>query len=192
MEESIKQELIAKMKSINTLLQEVNDVLGCDEPELKIPSELKLRFPRGYIRPASTFRSRLTCMKDLTHKYNISYQLMLSDLFTWLLNRTDIALTIREMIIKYEIVLMASVAETLKDVFASERLSFPKGLLRLLSSKKISPNTFSEANWLWNTRVAIHPFELNQIEHKKYDDAQFDRAVFAVRNMLKELNTTCP
>jgi hypothetical protein len=191
MEEAIKESLIKKMKTVNTLLQEVSDTLGPDEFELEIPHELKLRIPRGYLRPAIHFRRKLLCVKDLNLKCNISYQLLLSDLFSWLLNRTDIAYTAREMLIKYEIVLMASIAETLRVIFTTKNISFEKGLERLLNNGKISPNTEAEICWLWKTRMDIHLFEIQVQEFRKYEDEHFNRAVFAVRTMLAELNKNC-
>jgi hypothetical protein len=141
------------------------------------------------MRTACEFRKKLRCVEDLTVKANISYQLVFSDFFSWLLNRTDIAFTVREMVIKYEIILMASIAEQLKAVFSND--SFMKGINKLCKDGKISSKTDTELSWLWETRKGIHLYKLDTTEHNKYSDFDFDRAVIAVRSFMDELNVSC-
>jgi hypothetical protein len=43
------------------------------------------------------------CIENINTKSNIAYTLMLSDIFTWMLNRTTIQGTLKEMIIKNEL-----------------------------------------------------------------------------------------
>jgi hypothetical protein len=141
------------------------------------------------LRPADF---RLKCVKDSTAQSNIAYQLMMSDLFSWLLNRTDITLTVKEMVIKYEIVIMASIAETLTVIFTTKSKSFKARLPILVSNDKISPETAVELNWMWDFRTGIHLFELDETEHNKYDETHFDRATMTVRKLVDELNLICP
>jgi hypothetical protein len=181
--------LVEKMLTVNTLLQEVNDTLGPNESELE--KELKLRFPRGYIRTANDFRKRLICVKNSTLKSNIAYQLMLSDLFSWLINRTDLFGTVKEMLIKYEVANMASIAETLTVIFTSKNKSLKDRLQMLLKNDKITGDTAKEVWWLWKFRQGIHLFEIAEQEYNKYEEQHFDRAAITVRRLLDELNTKC-
>jgi hypothetical protein len=59
MEKAVEESLISKMRSVNSLLQEVNDTLGPEVTEFEKISDMRLRFPRGYIRTADDFRKRL-------------------------------------------------------------------------------------------------------------------------------------
>jgi len=191
MEEELLLLLQGKMKTANDILQEVNDTLGPNETDYDKDPKLQLKIPTGYIRTAYDFRLRLACVKDKVLQYNIAYQLQLSDFFSWLLTRTNVSLTVREMLIKYGLVLMGSIAEALLVNFTTKNVSFEKKLKRLLDNKKITQKSFNELKWLWDTRLAIHPFELIQREYNKYKDTDYDRAIIAVRNLLNELNITC-
>ena len=189
MEQSVKDSLIEKMGTANQLLQEINDALGRETSEIE--KDLKLRFPRGYIRTADEFRNMFQCVKDDTMKSNIAYQLILSDVFSWLLNRTDLFGTSKEMLIKYEIALMSSVAESLLVIFAIGEKSYRSRLAYLVNNKIITRKVGIELWWLWKFRKGIHLFEIDVKEHQKYKEEHFDRAVIAVRNMVHELNTKC-
>jgi hypothetical protein len=191
MEEEVLVLIQGNMKTVNKLLQEVNDTLGPEETEFEKDPKLKLNIPSGYIRTVYDFRTRLPCVKDKVLQYNIAYQLQLSDFFSWLLTRTNVSLTVREMLIKYGIVLMGSIAESLLVIFTTKNISFENKLRRLLGARKITQNTNDELKWLWDARLAIHPFELKQREYNKYKDEHFDRAVITVRTLLNELNRTC-
>ena len=180
------------MATVNTLLQEVNNALGPEENELEKLRHMKLRFPRGYIRTAEYFRFRLACVKDETTKSNIAYQLMLSDVFSWLLNRTDVFGPTKGMIIKYEIAIMSSIAETLLVIFSPKnKKTFKERLKYLTQNDKVSRDTAKEIWWLWGFRNGIHLFELIAKEHNKYDETHFDKAVIGVRTLIDELEAKC-
>lgn len=117
-----KEELYEKFALINLLHQELNDILGPNETELDKDPRLKLKIPHGFIRPVYDFRIRLKCIKDKTLQYNLAYQLQLSDFFSWLLTRTNISLSVREMLIKYEIVLLSAIAEALTVNFETHNV----------------------------------------------------------------------
>lgn len=187
-----KEQLYEMFSKMNNLHQELNDILGTTETDLDKDSKLKLKIPTGYIRPVYDFRIRLKCVKDKVTQYNIAYQLQLSDFFSWVLNRTNISLSVREMLIKYEIVLLSAIAETLAVVSTSDKdMSFKDRIALLKTMGLISENTQDELNWLWKTRRPIHLYLLNEKEYGNYKDDDFNKAVFAVRNLLDELNYAC-
>jgi len=73
----------------------------------------RIRFPRGYLRNAVAFRQQLWYLKDETLKRNLAYAHILSDVFRWLINRTDLSLTAQEMVIKEAVCLMGAICESL-------------------------------------------------------------------------------
>jgi hypothetical protein len=188
MEEQAMLMLYEKFSSINSMLQETHNILGPTETELDKDSKLKLRIPRGYIRTVYDFRQRLNCITDKVLKYNIAYQLQLSDFYSWILTRTDIGLSVREMLIKWGIILVASNADSLTAIFTTKNMPFKDRLKRLVKSEKISQSVQEEMIWLWDTRDAVHPHKQNKKEYNKYGDAHYNRAVIAVRDLLIELN----
>ena len=73
----------------------------------------KVRFPRGYLRSATTARKSLPFIKNTQLKSNLSYVMMLSDVQHWLLARTDLAGTAKEMVIKLQLFLFGTLVESI-------------------------------------------------------------------------------
>ena len=85
---------------VNEQIQAIQDYLGQGNHVYG-----KTRFPRGFLRPASHFRSRLGFINDDNLRKNLSYALILSDVFRWITNRTDLTGIAKEMVIKNVIIL---------------------------------------------------------------------------------------
>lgn len=101
-------ELTETIERTGADLQAIQDYVGRE-----FARPCKVRFPRGFIRTADHFRSRLLFVADQTLRQNLSYTLMLHDVQRWILVRTDLTGTLKEMLIKDAIVLLGNVAETL-------------------------------------------------------------------------------
>ncbi|UKN00209.1 hypothetical protein K6119_10740 [Paracrocinitomix mangrovi] len=182
------KELEEKVNEVSALLKEISKYIGASTED--IDRKYKIEFPRGYIRTAEQFRLKLTCIEDYTTKTNIAYQLMLSDLFTWLLNRTDIFGTVKEMIIKYQIAIMGSIVETItKQYVPSNKKGFTKRIDKMVEEEIITEHIGDECKWLWEIRTGIHLFELSEQEYGKYKSEHFDRATLAARALISHLNS---
>lgn len=185
-------ELEAKINNLNVLIQEVQNYIGPDDPEKYEERKYKIRFPRSYIRSAITFRSKLGFIKDAVIKNNIAYTLIQTDLFCWLLNRTDLIGTLREMIIKSCIIKMSSIAETCAmhatDKKIGKDVSFEKRCKRMTKAGIIDEELKDNLIWLWRTRKAIHIYLLDYTEYKKYKDSDYDKAVITTRTLVQKLN----
>ena len=90
------------MEEIAELVDEISKKLQLLEKKLQDydTEKVEIRFPRGFLRRAVYFRGRLSFIQDETLKRNLAYHFLLSDVYRWILNRFDIALTAQEMIIK--------------------------------------------------------------------------------------------
>lgn len=179
-------ELAEVVAEVSEKLQSIQDYLGQDScPEGKI------RFPRGFIRTADHFRRKLFFIADKNARDNLAYALILSDVYRWLTNRTDLFGTAREMIIKAGIVLAGSIAETIMFEYSrgliGRRHSFCARADRMASSGVISGHLAEELKWLWETRGGIHIYEITEREYERYTMTDYNRAIRALRALREEL-----
>lgn len=181
-------DLVRVVAQINEQIQEVHDYLGdCNHEDARI------RFPRGYLRTCAHHRSKYAFLNDKVLQRNIAYAKMTTDLFRWMLNRTDISLTAREMLIKQGISIVGIVAESVVKVVLAgipgggNKQNFKKRVETLFNSGQITAQTKTELEWLWDTRNDVHLMLLDEPEYKKYDMAQYNRAVRALQNLRVSL-----
>ncbi len=185
---SNEEELIVAIDEINERLQAVNDYLGPNNHE-----SARIRFPRGYLRTCAHHRTKYSFLKDKTLQSNIAYAKMTTDIFRWMLNRTDVSLTAREMLIKQGISIMGSVAEAvLKAIFegrpgGGNKQSFNKRIERLHEQQRLKDKTKAELEWLWDVRNNVHLMLLDEREYNKYSIRDYNRAILALRALRVEL-----
>lgn len=154
----------------------------------------KVRFPPGYIRKANTIRAQLWFLRDETIRRNLAYAHIQSDTLRWLLNRTTLMGTAREMIIKESICLSAAICESLtKTVCRQERLcgenrGFKPRCDTLHARGAISEVTSNELKWLWDFRQNEHIFMAPDWEYGYYKMTDCNRAVRALHALKRELN----
>jgi len=176
--------LIAVADEVSEKLQAINDYLGNRNYD-----GAKIRFPRGYLRSCAHHRSKYCFLSDKTLKSNIAYANMTTDIFRWLLNRTDLALTAKEMIVKQGISLMGSVAETIvKERMkgkpgSGRKQNFGKRVESMRKLHIIDKKLESELCWLWDMRNRIHLMLLTEPEYNKYKIKHYNRAVIALRDL---------
>lgn len=185
---SSEEELFSAVDEVNERLQAVNDYLGADNHE-----SARIRFPRGYLRTCAHHRSKYSFLDDKTLQSNIAYAKMTTDIFRWMLNRTDISMIAREMLIKQGISIVGSVSEAvLKGVFkglpgGGKRQGFKKRLELLCEGRRIEPRTKDELEWLWDVRNKVHLMLLDEREYNKYTIKDYNRAILALRALRVEL-----
>jgi hypothetical protein len=96
------------------------------------------------------------------------------------------------MIIKNEILLMASICETITVVKVGKNTTYKKRLERLLNNTLIDIELKNELDWIWDKRIGVHIFELSQKEFQKYSIDDFLRAKNVTYRFIQELNKKCP
>ena len=171
-------DLIRVVQEVNERLQSITDYLGMDEHE-----GARIRFPRGYLRKCAVHREKYAFLNNRTLQSNIAYAKMTTDIFRWLLNRTDISLSAQEMLIKQGISIIGAVAEAVvKTVLigcpgGGNKQNFKKRLQVLVDTSRIDQTTQVELEWLWDTRNNVHLMLLDEREYKKYSIADYNRAV---------------
>ena len=180
-------ELAAAVTKAGDLLQEIQAYAKRD-----FSKPAKVRFPRGYIRPASEARTRLGFLSNSPLKSNISYTMLLSDVQHWLLVRTDLSGTVKEMVIKLQIFLLGSIIESSTKIFLKGKCGghYGKRTEYLANADIISAHLQSELDWLWELRNKMHLFQLDNTEwlSTDYTVANHNRAVRAFKALLEALN----
>jgi hypothetical protein len=183
-------QLRAAVTRVSTDLQDIQDFLAQQNHH-----DARVRFPRGFIRTAAHFRQRFIFLKDETLRRNVAYALILSDVYRWLLNRTDVSGTAKEMIIKEGICLVGSLCESvtkdvLKDVVAKKR-SYKDRTQYLLDNEIVDADLKTELDWVWDTRNNEHLFLVEIREHERYRLSDYNRAVKALRQLRDQLDEYC-
>lgn len=181
------EELAQKVAEAGALLQEIQDYAGRD-----FSKSAKIRFPRGYIRTAAEARGRVPFVKDAKLRSNVSYTMLLSDVQHWLLVRTDLSGTAKEMIIKLQMFLLGSIIESLTKVYLKGKCggNFCKRTAYLKDHGVISEELQTDIDWLWDMRNNMHLFLVDNSEWQSadYTVANHNRAVKAFKGLLEKLS----
>lgn len=182
------EELAIAVKKAGVLLQDIQDFCG-----RKNRSDAKIRFPRGYLRTASEQRNRLKFVQSEDLKANLSYTLILTDSILWLLVRTDIAATAKDMLIKMFIFLGGALMEGilsdyLTGVIGKQR-SFKKRTKYLLDNDIITQSLHDDLNWVWDLRNNMHLFLLDGREFENsYNASSHVRCANTFKELIKVLD----
>ncbi|MGI9302686.1 MAG: hypothetical protein ACR2RB_08270 [Gammaproteobacteria bacterium] len=179
-------ELEAAVTQASRLLQEIQDYVGRDQTP-----KARVRFPRGYLRTTAQARQRLSFLPGSNLKSNVSYTMMLSDVQHWVLSRTDLAGTAKDMVIKLQLFLLGSIVESVTTTVVHGNGGSYKGRTKHLKRKGIiSEKLRSELDWLWDIRNRIHLFGLDNTEwlSTDYTIQNHNRGVRAFSVLLSSLS----
>ncbi|MBC7916631.1 MAG: hypothetical protein H7Y28_02365 [Rhodoferax sp.] len=180
------EELAQAVIQASELLQEIQDYVGRN-----FSKSAKIRFPRGHLRTAAEARARIPFVEDAKLRSNISYTMLLSDVQHWLLVRTDLSGTAKEMLIKLQMFLLGSIIESLTKVYLKGKCggNFCRRTAYLREQGTISEQLQIDIDWLWDLRNNMHLFLLDNSEWQStdYSIANHNRAVKAFKSLLERL-----
>ncbi|MHA1344852.1 MAG: hypothetical protein ACTSVO_07125 [Candidatus Heimdallarchaeaceae archaeon] len=187
---------------INFLLLELNKHNKNTEEEL-----IKIQFPTGVILTVENYRKQTPFILDDILQRNIAYNLMLDDVYIWLLNHFGFYSVVKEMIIKNAITNLGNVLEAIirhiaqknsrkiKSVSEQELKNAEPGIhksLSILSSKRvINKKQTEEILWVWKIRCKQHLVSLKQKEFERYTIEDYNRALKTWNNLQKKLYAAC-
>ncbi|WP_441228861.1 hypothetical protein AB7813_27180 [Tardiphaga sp. 20_F10_N6_6] len=100
------QELAGAVTQAGDLIQSIQDYCAKTNRE-----DAKVRFPRGLIGTADTYRARFPAYLDHGRISNCSFSFMFLDVLWWLSARTDITGVAKQMILKSAIVTIGTILE---------------------------------------------------------------------------------
>ena len=187
---SNEKELMDAVSLASSNLQMIQDYL-VENP--KLISKSQIRFPRGFIRPATLLRDRLPFIEDTNLKSNLSYNMMLTDINHWIITRTDLSGTALEMVIKWQIAIMTAISEAIIKDVTKEKIGksnkFYERCTKMVKLNIISESLKVELQWLWDIRRNIHIGEIDGSEYQKYGTKDYMRAKEVVHTLAKELRS---
>tara|TARA_R110000823_G_scaffold239167_2_gene364422 strand:+ start:198 stop:782 length:585 start_codon:yes stop_codon:yes gene_type:complete len=179
------RELRDASRKAGELLQEIQDYCG-----RKLKDDAKVRFPRGYLRTASSQRERLSFVADEDLKSNLAYTLILSDTILWQLKRTDISGTAKEMLIKLFIFIGGTLIESITKDYLKGLCgkNFKKRTQYLVDKGVIDSTLQSDIDWIWDTRNNMHLFLLDTKEYEnEYNSQSHVRCAKAFKQLIEKL-----
>lgn len=169
----------------SAVLQEIQGITGRESVE-----EAIVRFPRGFLRPAAVQRARFPFIDDDDLKANLAYTLILSDAVYWLLIRTDIAATAREMLIKLFIFLGGAMIESITKnyLYGLCGRGFRDRNQYLVDAGIITPQLKTDLDWVWDMRNNMHLFLLEEREYNNdYTLESQQRCTRAFKGLVETL-----
>ncbi|MBM4240070.1 MAG: hypothetical protein FJ150_00055 [Euryarchaeota archaeon] len=152
-----------------------------------------IEFPRGILRTANDFRNELNFIENKVFKTNLAYHLMLTDFYSWFLNRFNIKLTAKEMIIKEGICLYGNICGSIAEYFGKkildrkDRVGVKKSLTELVNLKIIDNDLKKEIRYLWGQRNKEHLLSLKVTEYNVYSIDKYNKAVLTWQNFRNAL-----
>jgi hypothetical protein len=177
-------ELSASALRAGELLQEIQNYVGRNHKDAA-----RVRFPRKFIRTAAEQRLRLNCVADADLCSNVAYTLILSDVQHWLLTRTDLSGTARDMIIKLQMFLLGSIAESILKACLKGKCggAFTKKTQFRRDRARVSEKLRRDLNWVWEmrNRMHIHGVTGSEYDATHYTIANHNKAVRAVQQLLE-------
>ena len=195
MEIKNETDLANAAKKAGNILQDIQDYLTLKDMGHSAFDQAKVRFPRGFIRTATSQRSRLNFIENKNLKSNIAYTIMLSDTVLWLINRTDISGIPKAMLFKLQIMLVGSVVESITKEYLKNVCgkNYKKRTEYLVKNDAITPELKMKLDWIWDQRNYMHLFLLDESEYlrNEYTKENHNRCVSSLRDLLRALNEKC-
>lgn len=178
-------ELAALVVNASTALQAIQDEYVRDNV-----AAARVRFPRGFIRTAASQRATLPNVGTEVQRRNACYALMTTDVFRWLVVRTDLSGAVLSMIVKEGISIFGALCEWLTKEATRGRgsgRSYTVRTERLVAEGIITADLKLELDWVWDIRCNEHLGEVTSLEHQMYSREDYNRALrayTAFRNVL--------
>lgn len=191
----IKSETDLKLsiQIVNEELQKIQDYLGRDKND-----DGKIKFPRKYLKTVNAHMGFLPHLANDALKRNIAYTAVMIDVLKWLIIRTDIAFTPREMIIKTAIILLVSMVEAVTNATVpiitcklgkiSKPVTGYKERVKILYERKIiSEEVRDVLKKAWALRGRVHIPVNGEVEINIYNDSVYNEILNAYEEMCNSL-----
>ena len=177
--------LAIKISTANQCLAEIQEAYGRQN---KVSARIK--FPRGFIRPASNLRRSLPNLGNEIQRRNASYALITLDVLSWIAIRTDLDGAALSMVVKEAISNIGELCEWMTKEATrgtGSRRSYVIRTQRLVDEMMISDELKQELDWIWEIRCNEHLHEVTELEHTLYARADYNRARSAYAQLKKSL-----
>jgi hypothetical protein len=157
----------------------------------EIDRDRQIEFPRGFLRSLRTYRSFFPFVEDEILREKIANHMMHRDTLHWLWLKTDIGAWAREMVVKFQLINLASILEaiikTLKPKMPGKKDNMYDRIDALQEEKLI--NNAAELKELWAARNSIHLHLTGNKETVEYSDENYKLWHSAMATLINNLNT---
>lgn len=179
------REELSQLNEAIASLHEPDDVFSYE-----IDRSRRIKFPRGFLRTFDTNRRLFDFIEDENLKNKIIMHLMHRDTLHWLWLKTDITAHARQMMIKFQLINLASVLEGIAK-------HLTHGIIRsgapiydhidyLQGEGKITNGVALKQ--LWSARNSIHLHLTGEVENVEFSDENYVLWHSALEKMLRDLN----
>lgn len=189
---SNEEELVRAVAQVDDLIGAIQDYCGRENR-----ADAKIKFPRGVMRTAESYRVRLPDYLDREKKSNCAYSFMFLDVLWWLSVRTDISSVGKQMVLKSAIVTLGTVLEACLYVPGLPKTKYLSSLGNAGAKDRIE-NTHKRG-WiseverdclkqLWDHRTNVHQKKIQtDSELDLYSVDHVNAPYAAVLNLLAKL-----
>jgi len=152
----------------------------------------KIGVPRGVMSYAKTYQKRLSFLNDDVLKRNISYLLMLNDLYIWVLRRFQLVPGIGDMLIKNIITNFGFAIEGInksiaKNLINKKEIGFDSASTILMKNKLITKNMKKEIRWVYDIRNKQHYDTYPKLEFGHYTLKDYKKAKKIWENFVESI-----
>jgi hypothetical protein len=168
-----------KRSQINSAIASMHE--EGDVTSFEINKNKRIEFPRGFLRTFNFYREIFSFLETSELKEKVVQHMMHRDTLHWLWLKTDIIADARKMVIKFQLINLASILEgTVKFLtpeMAEKKYNVYDRIDRLQNEGLISNG--QDLKKLWQARRSIHlhlevqddPIDFNDINYKAWHSA---------------------
>jgi hypothetical protein len=171
---------------VNGSIQRIQDLVGRESVDAA-----RIRFPRGYLREISRWRSALGFVRSNQVRNMVADTLMLHDVQAWVLKRTDLSGHAKDMLTKGTIGTLGGIAEALLIDATSppmgNRQKIASRVQRLKDGSVLDSQLCDDLSWLWDIRNRQHLHSLGAREFDFYTLDDHPRAEGTVARLVQAL-----
>ncbi len=176
-------------------LDNLNDAISSlhkngDVYSYEIDKSRRIKFPRGFLKTLNSNRSFLSFIDNPKIVENIAKHIMHRDTLHWIWLKTDICSDARSMIIKFQLINLASILEAIvKSIYPkmpNKTDNVYDRIDKLHNENRIS-NPIDLKN-LWDARNTIHLHLIDKNDSISFTDIKYIAWHKSMSILIKELN----
>ncbi len=180
----MKKSDLKKLNEAIASLHDENDVYSYEINESK-----RIEFPRGFLRTLATYRLIFPFIENKILLDKIAHQMMLRDTFHWLWLKTDIRSYPRHMLIKSQLINLASILEAIIKYLYPEQAQKKVPIYAILDLLSQEKNIEVESlKMMWKERNKIHLLITNEVETFTFSDKKYIEWHRSMATFIKQLS----
>lgn len=177
---------------LQALVTQANDALATIQAEYGRENivDARIRFPRGFIRPAQSYRALLPNLGSEVQRRNACYASMTLDVYRWVCVRTDLSGAALSMVVKEAICVIGALCEWLTKEGTrgnGSNRSYAIRTQRLVQAGTIDDALKIDLDWVWEIRCNEHLHEVATLEHELYSREDYNKALAAYKALRDAL-----